>query len=468
MSIRSVSVLSIVAAIAILSVSPVRAQGDPDPDDARIVQRFFETALVEAESYHLLDTLCNDIGPRLSGSQGAARAIVWTKSVMERYGFDRVYLQDVMVPHWERGDRQTARIEPSASGDRDDLSLLAIGGSVATPEGGITAPVLEVQSLDEVVELGEDAVRGKIVFYNRAFDHRNITTGAGYGGAVDQRTRGASRAAQYGAVAVVIRSVTSSFDDHPHTGTLIYADTLPRIPAGALGMDSADRLAARLKADPDTRLHLNMNNVWHPDAPSHNVVGELIGSDFPDTYITVGGHIDSWDVGHGAHDDGAGCMHSIGAVRLFQKLGIRPRHTLRAVMFINEENGTRGGKRYAEIAVEEGEKHLFAIESDAGGFTPRGIGVNAADSTIEKMRSWLPLFNPNTIGYIRKGGGGVDIRPLHNATGTPMAGLITDSQRMFDVHHSPKDVFESVNRREMELGTASLGAFLYLVDRYGL
>lgn len=436
-----------------------------NPEDVRTVKAIFDEVLVSAESYRLLDHLSNQIGHRLSGSEGAAKAVAWTKRVMEDYGFDNVFLQEVMVPHWERGNPEVARI---GSADGPDLRVLAIGGSVATPEDGLSAGVVEVQSLDEVAELGEARIKGKIVFYNRPFDQRNISTGAGYGGAVDQRVGGASRAAQYGAVGVVIRSVTSMFDDAPHTGTLSYADTLPRIPAAALGVQSADRLSEALRKDPNMRLYLKMNCRWLPDAPSHNVVGELKGSEFPEKYIVIGGHLDSWDVGHGAHDDGAGCMQAIGVLRTFQKLGIRPRHTLRAVMFMNEENGTRGGKKYAELAVAKNEQHLLAIESDAGGFSPRGFGVSGPDAVLEKMRGWLPYFDHNTVTFFRKGGGGVDIRPLHQAMDVPMVGLSTEGQRLFDVHHSEHDIFENVNRRELELGTGVMAVLVYLVDKYGL
>ncbi|MCB0285342.1 MAG: M20/M25/M40 family metallo-hydrolase [Calditrichaeota bacterium] len=435
--------------------------------DEKMVKAIFDEALQSGETYQLLDYLCNTIGPRLSGSENAAKAVQWTRQVMESFPFDNVFLQSVMVPHWERGAKEIAQIVPK-SGNRVDLNVLAIGGSVPTADDGILAEVVEVQSLDEVAELGREKIAGKIVFYNRAFDQRVIRTGAGYGGAVDQRARGASRAAEFGALGIVIRSVTSSFDDQPHTGTLIYADSLPKIPAAALGFQSADKLTDALKNNPALKLFLKINSKWFEDAPSHNVIGELKGSENPDEIILVGGHLDSWDVGHGAHDDGAGCMHSIIALRTLQKIGYKPRHTLRAVMFMNEENGTRGGKKYAELAVQNGENHLVLIESDAGGFSPRGFGVTAEDSSLEKMRNWLPLFPRETISFFNKGGGGVDIGPLHKADGSPMIGFMPDSQRMFDVHHSANDTFDSVNRRELELGTASIAALIYLIDQYGM
>ncbi len=446
----------------------VFAQADDSHErDAWMIQSIFEEALVSGESYQNLEVLCKEIGPRLSGSEGAAKAVQWAKGLMESYGFDRVYLQNVMVPHWQRGEPEVAQMV-LPDGERIDLRMLAIGGSVATPNGGLLAEVVTVSSLDEVADLGREKVAGKIVFYNRAFDQRVIRTGAGYGGAVDQRARGADRAAEYGAIAVVIRSVTSAFDDAPHTGALRYSDETARIPAGALGFQSADRLEKALQAHPDAKLFLKINSRWLPDAPSHNVIGEIRGSEKPDGIILVGGHLDSWDVGCGAHDDGAGCMHAVVALRTLQKLGYRPRHTLRAVLFMNEENGTRGGQKYADIAVENNEKHLVLIESDAGGFSPRGFGVTAADSTLEKMRHWVDLYPRDTICYFAQGGGGVDIRPLHKATGTPMIGFSPDTQRLFDVHHSENDNFESVHRRELELGTGAIATLIYLIDKYGL
>ena len=434
-------------------------------DDTKVVKQLFDEALTSRETYGLLEHLCLEIGHRLSGSEGAAQAVEWTEKVMIDYGFDNVFKQDVMVPNWKRGEKEVARMVGSSD---EELAVLALGMSVGTPQEGITAEVVEVYSLEEVEELGEETIKGKIVFYNRPTDQRHITTGTAYGGAVDQRSAGPSVAAKYGAVGVVIRSVGTDFSDIPHTGTTSYKEGTPKIPAAALGFQSADRLTEALKQNPSTKLFLKMNCQTLEDAPSHNVVGELIGSEFPDEIITIGGHLDSWDVGHGAHDDGAGCMQSIQVLRLFQKLGIKPKRTIRAVMFINEENGSRGGKKYAELADKNNENHLIALESDAGGFAPRGFGVTAEESTIEKFRSWLPHFNPNTISYIKKGGGGVDIAPLNRRLGTPTIGFIPDSQRMFDVHHSPKDVFATVHPRELELGTASIAGLIYLIDKYGL
>jgi carboxypeptidase Q len=433
-----------------------------DEEDARMIKMIFDEALANGKAYGWLEHLCKEIGPRLAGSENSLRALDWTEKIMQEEGFDQVFRQEVMVPHWERGAKEVARI--IGSGER--LNALALGGSIGTGASGIQGEVIEVQSLDEVDELGEK-VKGKIVFYNRAFDQRNVSTGAGYGGAVDQRSRGAIRAGKYGAIGVVIRSVTSAFDDAPHTGAMNYDDDIEKIPAAALGFQSADILTEALKNGP-VELFLKMNCQWFPDAKSANVIGQIEGSEKPEEYIIVGGHIDSWDVGEGAHDDGAGCMHSIEALRILKEIGYEPRHSLRAVMFMNEENGVRGGAKYAEIAKSNNDKHILAIESDAGGFSPRGFGISGADASLEKLRGWLPLFPQNTISFINKGGGGVDVGPLHRETQTPMMGLGVDPQRMFDVHHSPNDVFETVHRRELHLGAASLAAMIYLVDKYGL
>ena len=436
-----------------------------DKEDVKVIKGIYDESLTSRDTYKLLDHLCNKIGHRLSGSIGASKAVEWTEMIMNSYSFDKIYKQDLFVPNWKRGDKEEVKI----IGQKDEeLNVLALGMSVSTPKKGISAKVVEVQGIEDIEVLGRDKIKGKIVFFNRPTDQRLISTGSAYGGAVDQRTAGPAEAAKYGAVAVVIRSIGTAFDDVPHTGVTRYVEGIKKIPAVALGVKSADKLTLALKNNPNVKLFIKMNCETLEDAPSHNVVGELIGNEFPDEIITIGGHLDSWDVGQGAHDDGAGCMQSIQVLRLFQKLGIKPKRTIRAVMFMNEENGTRGGLKYAELAKKNNENHLIALESDAGAFTPRGFGVTAEASTIKKFRSWLPYFDRNTISYFKKGGGGVDINPLNRLLGTPTIGFIPDSQRMFDIHHSDNDSFDSVHPRELELGTASIASLIYLIDKYGL
>ena len=436
-------------------------------ETSEVINNFYGDALEHRESYELLRSLSKDVGQRLSGSEGAKKAVVWSKETMENYGFDTVYLQEVMVPHWERGEVEECFFYLGS--EKINLSVLGAGGTVATPKEGVTAEVVEVFSLDEVDELGEENIKGKIVFYNKAFNQRYINIGASYGQTGFQRRNGAVKAAEYGAVASVFRSLSSStYEDFPHTGGMSYREGVDSIAHGGLGVLSSQRLSKAIKNNPKLKLTLKLSGKWFPDALSHNVVGELRGIKNPEKIITVGGHLDSWDVGEGAHDDGAGCVHSIGALRLFQKQNIKPNNTLRAVMFMNEENGLRGGQKYAEVAIKEGEKHIAAIESDASGYVPRGFGFSGSDEQHKKIQDWLMYFDKNTISYFSKGGGGADIGPLHRKTGTPMFGLSIDGQKYFEMHHTAKDVFELVNARELELGTASMASLVYLIDKYGL
>lgn len=435
-------------------------------DDRIIIRSFFDQALSERQSYRWLGDLCA-MGPRLSGSENSLKAINWVKEVMDTCGFDRVYLQPTLVPHWERGRAEKALLYDSKGGVYP-LNILAIGGSVATPDGGVTAEIVEVPSLIAIDDMSREDIEGKIVFFNPPFDQTNIATGASYGSNVGTRAQGAVKAARKGALASVIRSVSSGDDDAPHTGTGHYEPEVDSIPAAALGVQSADLVERILRLDPQAKLHLEMDCRWYEDAPSYNVIAEIKGSEFLDEIIVMGGHMDSWDVGEGAHDDGAGCMHSLGALKLLIDQGIRPKRTIRAVMFINEENGTRGGQEYADQAIKLGEKHLVAIESDAGGYSPRGFGVTADERQRQKLESWVEYFPKNTISYMSKGGGGVDIGPLYRADGTPMMGLSVDGQKMFDLHHSANDVFAAVHPRELELGTASMATLVYLLSEYGL
>lgn len=438
-----------------------------DQETSDVITTFYGDALEFKESYELLRGLSKDVGQRLSGSEGAKKAVLWSKEVMENYGFDTVYLQEVMVPHWERGELEEAYFYNGKN--KINLSILGAGGTVSTPKEGITAEVVEVSSLDEVDELGRENVEGKIVFYNKAFNQRYINQGASYGQTGFQRRSGAVKAAEHGALASVFRSLSSStYEDFPHTGGMSYREGLDSIPHGGLGVLSSEKLSQALKENPRLTLTIKLSGKWFPDALSHNVVGELRGSKSPEKIITVGGHLDSWDVGEGAHDDGAGCVHSIGALRLFQKQNIKPNNTIRAVMFMNEENGLRGGQKYADVAVMDNEQHIAAIESDASGYVPRGFGFSGSDEQHKKIQDWLKYFDKNTISYFSKGGGGADIGPLHRQTGTPMFGLSIDGQKYFEMHHTAKDVFELVNARELELGTASMASLVYLIDKYGL
>jgi hypothetical protein len=330
----------------------------------------------------------------------------------------------------------------------------------------LTAPLLQVNSFDEL-EKRKDEVKGKIVFYNYHFNPTFISTFQAYGDAVRFRGTGPGRAAKYGAVGVIIRSMTHSTDNNPHTGATRYDTAYAKIPAVAVGLKDADWLSGKLK---EIKLSVSIKTNGHflPDTIGHNVIGELTGSEFPKEYITVGGHLDSWDPAEGANDDGAGIVQTIEILRTFKALGYKPRHTIRFVLFANEENGLRGGLKYAEEAKAKNEKHLFALESDAGSFTPRGFGFEVNDTQFEKIKPWSVLLAPYGGGELVRGGDGADIGPLNSTLGTITAGLNPDSQRYFDYHHARNDVFENVNKRELELGAINMAALIYLVDKYGL
>lgn len=435
--------------------------------DSVTIRRIFDMALENGHAYHNLEYLCKKIGPRLSGSANAQKAITWSKNLMENYGFDRVYLQDLMVPVWERGVKEQAYFIEGNT--KIPVPVSALGSSIATPATGLQAEILEVQSFAELKALGENRVKGKIVFFNRPFDQRFFDTFEAYGSAVDQRGQGAVEAAKLGAVGVIVRSMSSGLDDFPHTGGMRYQEGVKKIPAAAISTRAAEMLSRKLKLRklPAIQFYLKQNCRTLPDAPSFNVIAEIRGTEKPDEIITVGGHLDSWDLAEGAHDDGAGVMQAIEALRIFKILGIRPKHTIRAVLFMNEENGLRGGLKYAEMAKLNKEKHIAAIESDEGGFTPRGFAVEDAPDALEHISKWKTLLKPYKVNDIEAGSSGADIRPLRTIQGTVLIGFKPDSQRYFDIHHSSNDVFENVNKRELELGAASIASLIYLIDLYG-
>jgi hypothetical protein len=440
----------------------------PNPSDKKQLKTFFDTSLLNGQAYEWLDYLTNRIGSRLSGSLGAERAVAWTKAELDALGLDRVYLQPVKVPKWVRGAKEFALIE-TAPGVTFNVPITALGGSVATPSVGLKAFVVEVQGIEELKALGREQIEGKIVFFNRPMQANLISTFQAYSGCVDQRYNGAKEASAYGAVGVIVRSTNLRLDDLPHTGAMSYGDqeVSKRIPAAAISTNAAEKLSKLLKLEPKLKFLFRQQCKTYPDVWSHNVIGEITGSEFPKEIIVVGGHLDSWDLGDGAHDDGAGVVQSMEVLRLFKATGYKPKRTIRVVLFMNEENGLRGGNAYAENALLTGEKHIFALESDAGGFTPRGFSFNCSDEEFAQVESWKPLFKPYLIHYFEQGGSGADIRPLKNKYNV-LAGLRPDSQRYFDHHHAENDTFDAVNKRELELGAATMTSLIYLYDKYGL
>ncbi|WP_375419399.1 M20/M25/M40 family metallo-hydrolase [uncultured Hymenobacter sp.] len=473
---------ALLLALPLLMASPAQAQRRkkiPAPaaaanalaaelPDSVALRKLYDEALLRGQSYDNLNYLCNSIGPRLSGSPQAQRAVEWGRLTLEKMGLDRVYLQEVMVPHWVRGQKERGEII-SERGKRLEAAVCALGGSVGT-KGKLRAGVVEVRSLDELRQLPDAAVRGKFVFFNRPFNDALIEPGQAYGAAGDQRRAGPAEAGRRGAVGALVRSLTSARDNFPHTGSTVYQAGAPPVPAAALSTEAADELSQLLKADAKLSFELEMSCQTLPDEKSYNVVGEIRGAKFPAEIITVGGHLDSWDLAQGAHDDGTGVVQSLEVLRLLKASGLRPARTVRAVLFMNEENGARGAAKYAKLAQQAQETHVAALESDGGGFTPRGFTIEGASPEVQaKVRAWAPLLRPYHVDGLSVGHAGTDIEPLLKAV-TPKAlfGFDGDSQRYFDLHHTAADTFDKVHRRELELGGGGMAALVYLLSKYGL
>ena len=434
-------------------------------EDAKMLKSIYDTSLVNGKSYDWLNHLSNQIGGRLSGSYNAEKAVKYTKEELDNLGLDKVWLQPVMVPKWVRGTKEYAYVE-TAPGKSTTLPICALGGSVATPIGGLKAQLIEVKSFDELEELGKENIEGKIVFYNRPMQAELISTFQAYGGCVEQRYKGAEKAIAYGAVGVLVRSMNLRLDDYPHAGSMSYGDVSvsKRIPAAAISTNGAELLSTMLKLDKNIKFYFSQHCKQLKDVQSYNVIGEITGGTYPNKIMVVGGHLDSWDLGDGTHDDGAGVVQSMEVLRLLNQIGYKPKHTIRVVLFMNEENGLRGGKKYAKVAAGKKENHVFALESDSGGFTPRGFSFDCSDENFEKVISWKTLFKPYLIHYFEKGGSGADIGPLKGDN--VLCGLRPDSQRYFDHHHAANDTFEHVNKRELELGAATMTSLVYLFDKY--
>ena len=456
-------------AVNFLFASASFSQVSTFKQDSIVIRSIYDEALTNGDIYENLRTLTKGIGHRLSGSYQAAQAMVWGADLLKKYEADNVFVMPVTVPSWSRNDVANARVILSG-GKKESLHITALGGSVQTPnDKPLRAKVVVVKHLHELKD--RDDIKDKIVLFNRAMDPLLINTGAAYGGANDQRTYGAIEAAKVGAVGVLVRSLTHSLDTIPHTGAMSYEKGVPRIPAAAISTVDARMLAQFCKEDPNLEVEFTMNCRKYHDVEQGNIVGEWIGDEYPDEIITLGGHLDSWDIGEGAHDDGAGIVHTIETLRLLKAIDYKPKRTLRFVLFINEENGNRGGEKYAEIAAEElkkGDKiYVAAMESDAGGFSPRGFNLDASDEYYELFKSWEKLFEPYNLYHFKRGWAGVDIGPLKKLEHRPfMVGLVPDGQRYFDFHHTENDIFENVHKRELELGAAAMASMIMLIDKH--
>ena len=437
-------------------------------EDSVFIDKIYDEALANGNSYEWLDYLSNQIGGRLSGSINYDRSVKWGMDELEMINLDSVWLQPVMIPKWVRGAPEYAHIE-SSPGNTISVPIAALGGSISTPSIGISANVIEVKNFNELKMIGKDSIRGKIIFYNRPMDPTLINTFQAYGGSVNQRTQGAVEAAKLGAIGVIVRSMTTSLDDYPHTGSMYYEGLSlnQRIPAAAISTNGAELLSSMLSLNPNIKFFFRQNSKNFPDVLSHNVIAQINGSEKPNEIIVIGGHLDSWDLGDGSHDDGAGIVQSMEVLRILKDLNYLPKRTIRVVLFANEENGLRGGTKYAEEAILNNEKHFFALESDAGGFTPRGFSFDTSEKEFKTIKKFENLFIKYGMDNFFIGGSGADIGPLKNGE-VILAGLRPDTQRYFDYHHAASDTFDKINKRELELGAAAMTALVYLLDNYKL
>lgn len=433
--------------------------------DEAMLKQLYKSALTDSQCYGWLDYLSNNIGHRLSGSTGAEKGVLYTKQQLENLGLDRVYLQEVMVPKWERGDNEVAYAQVGKK--KISFPICALGMSVATPKDGILAQVIEVKSIEELKALGSDKVKGKIIFFNRPMNPEFIETFHAYGSCVDQRSSGAREAGELGAAGVIVRSMNLRLDDLPHTGMTNYKDTPVenRIPAAAISTNGAEALSKLLKENSNLSFFFKQSCQSFEDVKSYNVIGEIKGTEHPERIMVVGGHLDSWDLGDGSQDDGAGCVQSMAVLELFKKLNYHPKNTIRVVLFMNEENGVKGGTKYGYEAKMNNENHIFAMESDSGGFSPRGFSIDSDEVNFSKITGWKNLFEPYLIHIFQKGHTGTDIDPI-KSDNIVKIGLHPDSQRYFDYHHAANDTFDAVNKRELELGAATMASLMYLFDKY--
>lgn len=430
-------------------------------DDSVQFSKIAHEILLNGKAYSNLYDLTQNIGHRLSGTESYDRATEWAERKLKEAGADKVWLQETMVPVWFRGEESLHY--KTENGNWTELRFLSLGNSEGTGKKDVEGELIRVSTIEEFEKLSPEQVKDKIVFFDYHFPQQHTQTFKGYGEAFMYRSQTASMVAAKGGKFVIVRSVSTGLGDIPHTGMMSYDEKYPKIPAVTIGNSTADMISDLLNEQP-VRLKLNSECGMKEEKINYSVIGEIKGKD--DKIITVGGHLDSWDVGEGAHDDGAGIVQTIEILRTFKVLGIHPNHTIRFVCFANEENGNRGGIKYAEEAFDKKEVHLFALESDAGGFSPRGISLDMDDSKIKQIQSWLPLFIPYGAYLLEKGYGGVDINPLKYKMGVPVAGLVPDSQRYFDIHHNEADTFDKVNKRELHLGAIVMAQMIYMIDKY--
>ena len=439
-----------------LAAVPVAAATETD-DEREAAARIIGAALVESRAWDRLAWLTDRIGHRLSGSAALDRAIAWATAEFERDGLDRVWTDPVRVPHWERGTERARVVSPAAH----DLAILALGGSVPTPTGGLRAEVVEVAGFDELSALGEEGVRGKIVLFNRQMEP-GLETENGYGSVAPLRTRGAVEAARFGAVATLVRSLGTADFRLPHTGAMRYVDDVKKIPSAAVSAEDAMLLSRLIASGEPVVVELDLGCKTLPDVDSANVLAEIRGRERPEEIVVIGAHLDSWDVGTGAHDDGAGCVIVMESIRLLRALGLTPRRTIRAVLFTNEEHGLRGGTDSAERYKDSMPNHVAAVESDLGGATPIGFGISAGEGAEAMLREMARPLASIGAERVFTGGGGADISPM-KPHGVPQIGQLPDPTRYFDYHHTAADTLDKIDRRDLDRNVAAMAVIAWML-----
>jgi len=430
-------------------------------ESAATIKKIYDNAITTHQAYHQLGLLCEKAPGRLIGTPNSFIAVDLMKKYLEDLGADTVFLQAFSSPAWIC---HSASATMNVNGKEIPLKMDALGPSASTPKKGVNAEIIEVMSLDEVRVLGREKIEGKIVFYNRSMNPTYYNTFRAYSEAVDQRTAGPGVAKEFGAIASITRSVNNNLDDFPHTGTF-HAEG-DKIPAIAVSTNDAEKLSAALKINPHLKVNIKVD-AEDISTNTYNLIADLKGSEKPDEYIVVGGHLDAWHNTQGAHDDGVGCLQSTEVLRMFKDLGLQNKRSIRVILFMDEELYQSGGKAYADFTRENKIKNYFALESDAGGFTPRFFTIGASKEIVSKIQEYQYLLQPYGLEKIIAGGGGVDIGPLKKL-GVPLAGYRSDWQRYFDMHHSANDKFENVNFREMQLGSAAMASLIYLIDQFDL
>lgn len=429
--------------------------------DSLQFKKISDEILVNGKSYEDLRELTKNIGNRLCGSANYEKAADWAMEKLKEAGAEKVWFQPVIVNVWSRGD-ESLKIKIN-SGKWKEVRMLSLGNSEGTKGKDLKGEIILVKTLEEFEKIPDILIKDKIVFFNYAFKQEYVVTGQAYGDAGKYRRVTAAEVAKKGGKAVIIRSLTSNFDDVPHTGAMRYEDGIQKIPAIAIGAETANELEKTLLKKEKVEAILNSNCGMNGEALTKSVIAEITGNK-DKSVIVVGGHLDSWDVGEGAHDDGAGIVQSIEVLRTFKKLNLNNNHTIRVICYANEENGVRGGRTYLESLKKSNEPHIFALESDSGGFTPRSFTLGMSPEKAKEMKKWEKLFNPYGIFEFAGDYSGVDIEPLRELK-IPTSELVTDSQRYFDIHHTPEDTFEKVNRRELLLGATVMTQLIYMIDQ---